>query len=337
MSLLFSSYQLGTLSLRNRILMSPMQQYCGTSDAHAVAQHVSHYGRRAEGGVGMVFVEATCVASQGRLMQSDIGLFKDDQVAPLRRVVDAIHAHSVPAAAQLVHGGRKSISHEGSTPVAPSAIGYGDKKYPEPRPMDLRDIAEAIESFAAAATRAKRAGFDAIEIHAAHGFLIHQFLSPLSNERKDAYGGSQEARSRFLKEVLSAVRESAGSGFPLLIRVSATDYRPGGLTPPMVAEAVKAANTMDLAAVDVSAGGLLPVAPASTGPNYQVAFASEIRQRTGLPVIAVGNIRSAKESEGFLRDGHADLIAVGRPLLDDPDYAEGWQRELRLQTAAISS
>lgn len=283
----------------------------------------------------MVFVEATSVSPRGRLMHNDIGLFDDKQIAPLREVVDAVHGHNVPVGAQLVHGGRKSVSYLGSTPIAPSAVSYGDK-FAHPLEMSLPDIHEAIASFADAALRALRAGFDAIEIHAAHGFLIHQFLSPLSNKRTDRYGGSPEGRSRFLKEVFAAVRNTVGPGFPLLVRVSAVDYVAGGLTPGMVAEALRSLRGMDVAAVDVSSGGLLPVVPPSVDRNYQVPLASEIRKLVGVPVITVGNIRSAKEAELFLNGGHADLIAVGRPLLDNPDYADVWHRELLANARAAA-
>jgi len=331
MSIAFTPFNLGSLRLKNRLVMAPMQQYRGTRESLATAYHEFHYGRCAEGGVGMIIVESTAVSPNGRLFKDDIGLFSDAHIAPLRRVTDAVHAHGVPVLVQLCHGGRKSNPPPGAELLAPSALGFdcgldcglnpgADAGYGVPRAMDGADIAHAIDEFGAAARRAVQAGFDGIELHAAHGYLLHQFLSPLSNRREDAYGGSAAGRVRFLLEVLAAIRAAVGPAYPVTIRVSASDYVEGGLNPEALAGALNLLLPLGLVAVHVSSGGLLPVAPAQVYPGYQLPYARSIRQAVPLPVIAVGGLHRRSLIEKALAEGNADLIAIGRPILERPDF-----------------
>lgn len=319
MSLAFTPFELGPLRLKNRLVMAPMQQYRGASDASATAYHQFHYGRCAEGGVGLIIVESTAVAPEGRLFKDDIGIFDDAHVGPLRRVTDAVHAHGVPVFIQLSHGGRKSNPPAGMSRLAPSALAF-DPAYGVPEVMGKEDIRHAVSAFAAAARRAVAAGFDGIELHAAHGYLIHQFLSPLSNRREDGYGGALKHRVRFIDEVLAGIREAVGTALPITLRVSASDYVPDGLTPGMVAAAVCELKHHALAAVHVSSGGLLPVAPESAHPGYQIGYAHAIRQAVAIPVIAVGGLHRRSLIEQVLAAGQADLVAIGRPILERPDF-----------------
>ncbi|CAH1662888.1 oxidoreductase [Chelatococcus asaccharovorans] len=318
MSLASTPFTIGGLTLKNRIVMPPMQQYQGTAEAFATDYHVHHYARRARGGVGLVIIESTAVAPEGRLMADDIGLFSDAHMAPVAAIAAAVKAEGVPIIIQLSHGGRKSRPHPGSRLIAPSAIPHDDD-YGMPEAMSLDDITRVVMAFATAARRALAAGFDGLELHAAHGYLLHQFLSPLSNRRTDAYGGDLEGRSRIIADVIRAVREAVGRDVPVTIRVSASDYQPGGLTADRVAEALERLVPLGLDAVHVSSGGLSPEPPPNAGPGYQVGFARTIRERIKVPVIAVGNIRTKAQVEDILGEGHADLVAIGRPLLVHPD------------------
>ena len=320
MSLAFSPIHIGRLHLKNRIVLPPMQQYQGSAEGFATAYHVQHYARRARGGVGLVIVESTAVAPEGRLMVDDIGLFSEAHVAPLAMLAAAVKAEGVPTLLQLCHGGRKSVPHQGGRLLAPSAIAYDDV-YGMPEPMNDADIAAVIAGFALAAKRALSAGFDGVELHAAHGYLLHQFLSPLSNRREDAYGGSAANRLRLLAEIVQAVRATIGPERPVTMRVSASDHADGGLDPESVAAALAVLVPLGLDAVHVSSGGLLPTPPRDIGPGYQVAYAKAIRAAIDVPVIAVGNIRSRRQVDDILSGGAADLVAIGRPLLIYPDLA----------------
>lgn len=309
---------LGSLQLKNRIVLPPMQQYQGTTEAFATAYHVHHYARRARGGVGLVIIESTAVAPEGRLMADDIGVFTEAHVAPVAAIAAAVKAEGVPILMQLSHGGRKSRPHPGSRLVAPSAIAHDDD-YGLPEAMSLDDITQVVSAFATAARRALAAGFDGVELHAAHGYLLHQFLSPLSNQRDDLYGGGREGRRRIVADVIRAVRGAVGPSVPVTIRVSASDYREDGLAVDEIATALVELVPLGLDAVHVSSGGLTPEPPPQTGPGYQVGLARAIREQVSVPVIAVGNIRTAVQIEDILREGHADLVAIGRPLLVHPD------------------
>lgn len=318
MSLAFSPFSIGRLRLANRIVLPPMQQYQGSAEGFATAYHAHHYARRARGGVGLVIVESTAVAPEGRLMADDVGLFSEAHVAPLAAVAAAVRQAAVPVLVQLCHGGRKAVPHRGGRLLAPSPLSYSDR-YGLPEAMSPADIAAVTGAFATAARRALAAGFDGIELHAAHGYLLHQFLSPLSNHRSDAYGGDAPRRRRLLAEVITAVRAAVGPATPVTMRVSADDHAPGGLTPGQVALALRALVPLGLDAVHVSSGGLLPTLPQDAASGCRLRSAGVIRRATGAPVIAVGGIRTRRQVEEILRDGLADLVAIGRPLLIYPD------------------
>ncbi|MEC0173799.1 NADH:flavin oxidoreductase [Paenibacillus favisporus] len=316
-TIIYSEKHIGGLKLSNRLIVSPMQQNQGTPEAFATDYHVNHYGRLA-GGAAMVMLESTGVSPNGRLFSNDIGIFTDEHVTPLKKVVEAVHAKNTPVFIQLTHGGRKSWRNGGSRLLAPSPIAYDDE-YGIPEEMSLSEIRSEIDNFRLAARRSLEAGFDGIEVHAAHGHLVHQFLSPLSNHRTDEYGGSPEKRTRFLRDILEAVRSEVGRDYPVLIRVSASDFTEGGLTPVDVAK-ISASLEPLINAVDVSSGGLLPVNPAATPEGYQVPYASIIKQYVSIPIIAVGKIYTKELAEFILTDRLADFIAIGRPLLGDPEY-----------------
>ncbi|MFC8689573.1 tRNA-dihydrouridine synthase [Brevibacillus porteri] len=310
---------IGSLRLKNRLIMSPMQQYRGTPEGFATDHHIEFYSRRAKH-VSLVILESTAVSANGRLFHNDIGIYNDQHVEPLRKITEAVHSQHTPIFIQLSHGGRKSSPDVTKQLVAPSAIAY-DVSYGAPKSLTLAEIKSIVEEYRLAAKRSVEAGFDGIELHAAHGFLLHQFLSPLSNTRTDAYGGTSENRARFLKDVLLAIRGEVGRDYPVIIRVSATDFVQGGLTPKDWAQMLKPLES-ELDAIDVSTGGLLPIQPSDVYPAYQLPYATAIKQHFSIPVIAVGKIYSRSLANQILEDQLVDSVAIGRPLLEDPDYAE---------------
>lgn len=309
----------GGLSLNNRLIMAPLQQYKGTPEAFATDHHIHFYGQRAEH-VGLVIVESTAVSPNGRLWPNDIGIYTDRHLDPLNKITDAVHVHGTPVFIQLSHGGRKSSPEVTDTLVAPSAIAFDDH-YGIPEPLSLAGIKLLIEQYELASKRSIEAGFDGIEIHAAHGFLIHQFLSPLSNIRTDAYGGDSANRSRLLKEVISAVRNVVGRDFPVTVRISATDYAEGGLTPGEWVRMLKPLES-ELDAIHVSSGGLLPVQPSDVYTAYQLPHAAVIKQHFQIPVIAVGHIHTRSLADHILADQFADAVAIGRPIQEDPAFGK---------------
>jgi NADPH2 dehydrogenase len=321
---LFTPIKIGSVTIKNRLVMAPMQQRSGTPEGLSTDHHVIHYARRAEGGVGLVIIESTAVSVEGRLFSNDIGIYSDDQIEPMKRVVKAIHHHGTPVFIQLAHGGRKSDPESGRALLAPSAIAF-DEEYGMPTEMTLEDIQRIRKDFVKAAARSVQAGMDGIELHAAHGYLLHQFLSPLSNRRQDEYGGSLENRVRLIKEILVDIRKELGSELPVIVRVSASDYVDGGLQPQEVAQAMNHLLPLGLDAVHVSSGGLLPQGPSKVYPGYQVGYAEEIKKALDIPVIAVGWIHEAELANTIISEGKADLIAIGRPLLEDPDFVQQWR------------
>ncbi len=315
MSKLFSSYKLQDITLKNRLVMSPMCMYSvDKEDGIATDFHLTHYMSRAAGGIGLVILEATAVQEVGRISTKDLGLWNDEQIPALKRITDGIHYHGAKAGIQLAHAGRKA-ELPGKI-VAPSAIAFSEK-YSEPNALTLEEIKEVVEDFKRAAYRAAEAGFDVIELHAAHGYLLHEFLSPITNRREDAYGGPAGNRYRIVSEIIKAVREVWDG--PVIVRVSATDYAHGGLKPEDYVPFAKWMKADGVDLVDVSSGGLVPVAPSSY-PGYQVPFAELIRRDAGIATGALGLITNGTQAEEILCNDRADLIIIGRELLRNPYF-----------------
>lgn len=324
---LFTPYTLKNLQLRNHIVMPPMCMYSAGTDGMPTDFHFTHYTSRAVGGVGLIIMEATAVVPCGRISDHCLGLWNDGQAEALAPVVAACRKQGAAMAIQLNHAGRKCEADE---PVvyAPSAIPF-DEKSPMPREMTRADIQDTVQAFRAAAARAAAAGFDIVEIHAAHGYLLSEFLSPLTNIRTDEYGGSTENRTRLLKEVLEAVHEVWPAERPVLLRVSAEDYEPDGMHPEEMARILKIVKPyVDM--VDISTGGVVPTPPPALYPGYQLKAAEYIRQQVGLPTIAVGLLTDPHHVEEILCGGRADLTALGRALLRDPYWVLHAARELDL-------
>jgi NADPH2 dehydrogenase len=316
MSKLFTPAAVGNLELKNRIVMPPMCMY-SARDGFPTDWHHTHYATRAVGGAGLILLEATGVSPEGRIGDSDLGLWSDEQGRALEALVSRIHANGARAGIQLNHAGRKSEVRNAAI-EAPSVLAY-DENSRVPAAMTLADIRETTEEFRQAAERANRAGFDALEIHAAHGYLLNQFLSPLTNGRNDEYGGSPQNRVRFLGEVLEAVSRAWPTEKPIFVRVTAEEYAEGGNMPDDLAELLNIVkgigNGIDV--VDVSTGGLVPIAPKAF-PGYQLPHARIIREKTGLPVIGGGLITTPAEAEAAVADGNADFVFIGRELLRNP-------------------
>lgn len=311
---LFESYQVKNMTLKNRIVMPPMCMYQAAEDGLPNAFHHSHYGSRAVGGAGLIILESTGVTPEGRTTDQDLGIWNDAQADALRQIIDACHREGAKIALQLNHAGRKSASLSGG-PFAPSALAFSSE-YRQPFELTKEQIAETVRAFGQAAARADAAGFDAVEVHAAHGYLLHQFLSPLTNRRTDDYGGGLQNRVRLLREVLDAVKTVWPAQKPVWVRVSAQDYAEGGIDGNMMVQIInEVAGLVDL--VHVSTGGLLPVSVPSW-PGYQVSYAEQIRKECGKPTIAVGLITNAEIGEEILQNDRADLVAFGRALLREP-------------------
>lgn len=329
---LFEPITIRDLTVRNRIWVSPMCQYSvEAQDGVPTPWHLVHLGGFAKGGAGAVVVEATGVVPEGRISPQDLGIWNDEQRDAFRPIVDFIHSQGAAAGVQLAHAGRKASTFRpwdahGSVPadqggwgtVAPSAVAFDG--YAEPRELATEDIRVVALAFAAAARRSIEAGFDLVEIHAAHGYLLHQFLSPLSNRRTDSYGGSLENRARALLEVLDAVRAEVGEGFPVVVRFSATDWVEDGLTLDETTRVARWAAEHGADLADVSTGGNVASAPIPVGPGYQVPFAAAIKRDAGIGTIAVGMISEAFQAEQIVATGQADVVMVGREFLRDPGF-----------------
>jgi len=318
---LFAPFSLRSVELRNRIAMSPMCMYSAGTDGRVTDWHTAHYLSRAVGGVAMIVTEATAVEARGRISAGDLGLWDDDQVGPLTNLVRQTHAAGAAIGVQLAHAGRKAwSSSKGVGPlaaVAPSAQAFA-AGWQTPRELATEDVPAVVEAWAAAAARAAAAGCDFVEIHGAHGYLVHEFLSPLSNHRTDGYGGSLSNRLRLLLEVVGAVRGVWPQERPLLVRLSATDWVEGGLA---VADTVEIARHLGEAGVDLvdcSSGGNTPTPPRPIGPGYQVGFAARVREAAAVPTSAVGLITSAQQADTVIRTGQADVVMLGRELLRHP-------------------
>ena len=327
---LFDPITLRGLTLRNRIVVSPMCEY-SSNDGFANRWHFVHLGSRAVGGAGLVFTEAAAVSPEGRISPADLGIYDDEHVTKLREIVDFIHAEGAVAGIQLAHAGFKASTAppwEGGGPVdvgsggwrpifAPSAIAFKDG-WIEPQALRVEKIAEITQQFVAASQRARSAGFLVAEIHAAHGYLLHEFLSPVTNMRTDRYGGSFENRIRFLCEVVSAVRADWPPELPLFVRISATDWLEDGWR---IADSVRLATalkTLGVDLIDASSGGISPDAKIGVGPGYQVPFARQIRAESEIATGAVGMITRAAQAQDVIESGAADLVLLARELLRHP-------------------
>jgi len=331
MSLLLSPLSIKDITLKNRITISPMCQYSAV-DGFANDWHLVHLGSRAAGGAGLVIQEATAVSPEGRITPADLGLYKPEHIEKLKQITTFIEQQGAVAGIQLAHAGRKAgcatpsnggkqlrIEAEGWRTVSPSSVPfYSDDIVPSA--LDTEGIHQVISDFETAASRALQAGYQVVEIHAAHGYLIHQFLSPLSNKRTDSYGGSFENRIRLLLEIVNAVRKVWPPNLPLFVRISATDWADAGWNPD---EAVALSSILKMVGVDLidcSSGGLIPDVRIPLAPGYQAVFSERIRKETGILTSAVGLITEAQQAEDILVNGAADLIMIGRESLREPYF-----------------
>jgi 2,4-dienoyl-CoA reductase-like NADH-dependent reductase (Old Yellow Enzyme family) len=332
MSQLFSPYEIGGLSLANRIVIAPMCQY-SAQDGCTTDWHTIHLGHLALSGAALLFIEATAVEPEGRISPFDVGLWSDETEAALTRTLAAIASQSdMPIGIQLAHAGRKAgtaqpwkgggqLAHAdgGWGRVAPSAIAF-EGHSEAPAALTTSDIARLVEAFAASAKRAVRAGFAAIELHGAHGYLMHQFLSPIANRREDDYGGSLGNRMRFPLAVLDAVRAVVPAGYPVGFRISGTDWIEGGWDIEQTIAFAAATKAHGADFIDVSGGGISTAQKIPLGPSYQVPLARAVKHATGLPTMAVGLITEADQAEAIIGTGDADMVALARGMLFDPRW-----------------
>lgn len=327
--LLFQPLTLRSITLRNRIVVSPMCQY-SAEDGFVNDWHLVHLGSRAVGGAGAVMVEATAVEARGRISPGDLGLWNDQQIEPLARISRFLKSQGAVPALQLAHAGRKGSTtapwqggkpildgDDAWQPVAPSALPFADGS-PVPHELTTPEIAAIAQQFRAAAHRALDAGFEIVELHAAHGYLIHEFLSPLSNLRTDEYGGSFENRVRFVLETIQAVRDVWPARLPLFLRISASDWSENGWTIEDSVNLSRLAAPLGVDLIDCSSGGNMPRAQIPVAPGYQVPFAEQIRRETSIPTGAVGMITEPEQAEAILRHGQADLVILAREFLREP-------------------
>jgi 2,4-dienoyl-CoA reductase-like NADH-dependent reductase (Old Yellow Enzyme family) len=343
---LFSPVQLAGVTFPNRVFVSPMCQY-SSEDGFSNDWHLVHLGSRAVGGAGLVMTEAAAVLAEGRITPQDLGLWKDEHIPGLKRIVEFLHGQGARAGVQLAHAGRKASMARPWAPeqrslapseggwknvMAPSAIPFAES-YAQPSGLDLAGIQTITRAFTRATERALETGFDLVELHAAHGYLLHQFLSPLSNRRSDQYGGSFENRIRLVVEVVDAVRAVWPAELPLLVRISATDWAEGGwdIDQSVALAKVLKAHKVDL--IDVSSGGLTPQQVIPLGPGYQTPFAERIRREAQIPTGTVGMITDAVQAEHILRTGQADVVLLARELLREPYWPLQAAKELGDRTS----
>ena len=338
---LFDQLMLRGVAMRNRIAVSPMCEYSSV-DGFANQWHLVHLGSRAVGGAGLVMTEAAAVSPEGRITPSDLGIYRDEHVAKLREIVDFIHEHGAVAGIQLAHAGFKASTArpwDGGEPVgpaqggwepvfAPSAIPFKDG-WSVPRALTSTDIATVTVQFVQAAKRACDAGFRVIEVHAAHGYLLHEFLSPISNHRTDEYGGPFESRIRLTCEVVEAVRVAIPSELPLFVRISASDWVEGGWTIDDSVRLAQRLKQLGVDLIDVSSGGITPAAKIEIRPGYQVPFAKRIRAEARIATGAVGMITDAKHADQIISEGDADIVLLAREFLRQPYWPLHAARALR--------
>jgi 2,4-dienoyl-CoA reductase-like NADH-dependent reductase (Old Yellow Enzyme family) len=342
---LFEPCTLRDVTIPNRVWMPPMCQYSAAPEGPETGVpndwHFAHYAARATGGTGLIIVEATAVSPEGRISPYDLGIWNDTQVEAFRRITRFLASQGTVPAIQLAHAGRKASTDrpwKGGAPVGPDAHGWDsvapsplafDDRHPVPAELTTGQIKDIVRQFAAAARRALAAGFEIAEVHGAHGYLINEFLSPHSNHRTDAYGGSYENRTRFALEVVDAVREVWPQDKPLFFRVSATEWLDeGGWTADDTVRFAADLRAHGVDLLDVSSGGNASGVRIPTGPGYQVPFAARVKQETTLPVAAVGLITEVEQAEKILANGEADAVLLGRELLRNPSWARLAAREL---------
>jgi 2,4-dienoyl-CoA reductase-like NADH-dependent reductase (Old Yellow Enzyme family) len=342
---LFDQCKLREVTLANRIVVSPMCQYSSV-EGFANEWHFVHLGSRAVGGAGLVMTEATAILPEARISPQDLGIWSDDHVEPLARIVRFIREQGSVAGIQLAHAGRKASTYrpwdgQGRVPeskggwsriVAPSPLAFA-YDYAVPESISEEGIGETLRAYAEAARRAREAGFQVLEVHAAHGYLLHQFLSPISNKRTDRYGGSFENRTRLLVEVVKVVRTSWPEVLPLFVRISATDWAENGWDIDQSVELSRTLRGVGVDLIDCSSGGTLPVVSIPFGPGYQTAFSERIRRETGMPAAAVGMVTEPVQADHIIRTGQADLVVLARELLRDPYWPLRAARELEHQVA----
>jgi NADPH2 dehydrogenase len=324
-SLLFTRFEIRGVKLRNRIILPPMCQWQAGDDGVVRPFHLAHYGQCATGGAGMIIVEATAVERRARIRGQDLGLWSDDHVEGMSGLAGVMAEYGAVPAIQLGHAGRKAY-RDGTRAVAPSAIAFSEK-HEVPDEMTHEDMDTVRQSFVAAAVRAEKAGFRALELHGAHGYLLNQFLSPVSNRRSDEFGGSPEGRLRFPLSVVAAVRQAIKPSTVLMVRVSAVEYTPEGYTLDDMIGMCKDFKHVGVDIVHVSSGGSVSTAP-PTWPGYQLGFARAIRNAVGIPVIGVGLVNTPDLAEFAVREGFCDLIAIGREMLRNPNFPLHAARQL---------
>ena len=327
---LFEPIRIRDLEVRNRIWLPPMCQYsCENMDGVPGNWHKVHYGSRAAGGFGLIIVEASAVVPEGRISPWDTGIWSEEQAEAWVEVNEIIHSHGAKSAIQLAHAGRKASiyrewSGHGSIPLADGgwqSVAPTDEAfdgYAPTRKLETDEIAPIREAFVAAAVRSVKAGFDAVEIHAAHGYLIHEFLSPITNQRTDEYGGSPENRAKLLIEIVAGIRKACGDELPILVRFSATDYREDGLNVEAITQVAKWCHEAGADMFDISSGGLITGVQIPSGPGYQVPLAEYVAKHIGEPVAAVGQITDGIQAEQILQDDQVSVVLIGRAALRDP-------------------
>ncbi|MGE5357578.1 MAG: NADH:flavin oxidoreductase/NADH oxidase [Bacteroidales bacterium] len=342
MTRLFTPLTLREVTFRNRIFMSPMCQY-SSENGMPTEWHLVHLGSRAVGGAGLVLQEATAVSQEGRISPDDMGIWSDEHAQRLSRITRFIKAEGAVPGIQLAHAGRKAstaapwkgggplaLAEGGWEVIAPSAVAFASG-YQAPRAMTDEDMDTVCDEFIAAARRSLHAGYEVVEIHAAHGYLLHQFLSPLSNRRQDEYGGSLENRLRFPLRVCEAVREVWPARFPVFVRISASDYVEGGWDLEQSVELARQLKPRGIDLIDCSSGGGVPESRPPVGPGYQTPFAASIRRQVGMPTAAVGLVTEPYQAETILATGQADAVLLGRELLRDPYWPLHAAQRLRVE------
>jgi 2,4-dienoyl-CoA reductase-like NADH-dependent reductase (Old Yellow Enzyme family) len=340
--MLFDPFTLRQVTFRNRIVVSPMCQY-SYEDGFSNDWHLVHLGSRAVGGAGLVFAEAAAVEARGRISPGDLGIWKDGHVEPLQRVARFIASQGAVPGIQLAHAGRKASTgipwitdkplgeqEGGWKPVGPSTVPFADG-YATPHVLTGEDVLQIVTAFGAAARRARQAGFQVVEVHAAHGYLINEFLSPLSNKREDEYGGSFDNRTRLLREVVKAVRAEWPEEFPLFCRISATEWKEGGWTIEDSVALAKILKNEGVDLMDCSSGGNVPGVAINLVPGYQVPLAERVRKEAGIPTGAVGLITSARHADQIVTSGQADLVFLARQMLRDPYFPLHAAKELGVE------